>query len=184
VSKCLVIGDVHAVPQELPDCEALWRLVVETAEKYRVDSILLLGDLHNTHDILNTRVIDFWLSSFSTYASNGIPISLLVGNHDQLTPTIRNPHSLQAYENLCEVVDKPCKIESTYEACAMPYYANPVEFIEDAVKLKAEYPDVDTLFCHQTFSGADQALGFYSQAYAFWEGVVRWGPEVENVDRC
>jgi DNA repair exonuclease SbcCD nuclease subunit len=158
--KTVVVGDVHAVPQELLDCEALWRLVMETVKKYDVDQVLLLGDQFNTHDIVNTRVIDFWMNSIKTMGVGGPEVIALVGNHDQLTPTIRHPHAMVPYQDVCVVVDRPMRI---LNSCYMPYYANPVEFVESAVKLHCNNSDVDTLFCHQTFSGADQALGFYSK---------------------
>ena len=157
--KLLVIGDVHATPTDLADCEALWRLVGETVNKYDCTQIVLLGDLHHTHDILNTRVIDFWVKALKNY-DEGFPIVAIVGNHDQLTPSIRGPHSLIPYRELCQVIDTPQQFNGD---CYMPYYYNPAEFVEQAVKLKEANLDVDTLFCHQTFTGADGGLGFFSK---------------------
>ena len=139
MSKVLVIGDVHATPGEIQDCEALWRLVGETYNKYDCDSVLLLGDIHHTHDILSTPVIDFWTKAFNDY--KGIPIVALCGNHDQFSPTIRHPHSLISYQELCIVVDKPVKLPHL-KACAMPYYVDPVAFINDAAVLKELNPDI------------------------------------------
>jgi predicted phosphodiesterase len=169
MSRILVIGDVHATPQELPDCEALLRLVKETIASNPVDGIVLLGDQFNTHDILNTRCVDFWNRFLDEIANDRREVAVLVGNHDQLTPTIRGPHSMISFrdKNHVSVVDSPQMVsfwdgDNFYDMAMMPYYANPVEFIEEATKLKTTYPDLDLLFCHQTFGGAD-VLGFYSK---------------------
>ena len=165
MAKTLVIGDVHATPQEIGDCEALWSLVIETTCKYKCDEVVLLGDQTHTHDILNTRVIDFWMNAFKELAACrwvkndvGPLITVIVGNHDQVSPSIRDPHSMISFKHLVTVVDKPMRVGA---ACYMPYYYNPIEFIEEAVKLKEGNPNVDTLFCHQTFCGASDGLGFY-----------------------
>jgi DNA repair exonuclease SbcCD nuclease subunit len=160
VDKTLVIGDVHAVPQELPDCEALVGLIVDSVKKHKCETVLFLGDSFHTHDILNSRVIDFWLKTFKRICSSGANIITICGNHDQLTPTIRSPHALEAFKNSCIVVDSPIQHN---DCCFMPYYWNPEEFVEEAVKLKDQNPDVETLFCHQTFMGADGGLGYLSK---------------------
>jgi DNA repair exonuclease SbcCD nuclease subunit len=159
MNKILVVGDPHVTPQDLPDCEALWSLVLDSIEKYEPRNVLLLGDIHNTHDILNTKVIDFWSKAFSGLLGPDVCVTALCGNHDQYSPTIRHPHSLIPYRDICDTIDAP-KYSLMLESCAMPYYASPVEFIEEAVKLKEKHPKVDTLFCHQTFSGADEGLGY------------------------
>jgi DNA repair exonuclease SbcCD nuclease subunit len=160
MARTLVVGDPHVTPQELPDCEQLWDLVCNSLEKYDCDNLVLLGDIHNTHDILNTKVVDFWTKRLAQLLGK-VHVVALCGNHDQYSPTIRHPHSLISYQDLCQVVDKP-KYSWYLDACVMPYYVNPAEFIVEAVALKAKTPEVNTLFCHQTFSGADEGLGFYA----------------------
>ena len=167
MDKTLVIGDVHAVPQELLDCEALVELIVNSVKKHKCETVLFLGDSFHTHDILNSRVVDFWLRAFKEISLcswkpgvGGPEIITICGNHDQLTPTIRHPHALEAFKNSCVVVDSPIQYNG---CCFMPYYWNPEEFVEEAVKLKDQNSDVDTLFCHQTFMGADGGLGDLSK---------------------
>jgi DNA repair exonuclease SbcCD nuclease subunit len=163
MARTLVIGDVHATPQDLADCEALWRLVIDSVQKYDCANILLLGDQHHTHDVMNTRVINFWKTAFKHYGyTSDISIVATVGNHDFCNVSSMHPHAMISYEDVCNVVDTPTYI-AYIQACVMPYYANPVEFIEEAVKLKELNPEVKTLFCHQTFTGADGGLGFFSK---------------------
>ena len=160
--KTLIVGDVHATPQEIPDCEALLKLIFDSIKNYKCDSVIFLGDQFNTHDILNSRVVDFWTKAINDL-SDLIRSYFLIGNHDQLTPTIRNPHSMVSfYSAPTDICDSP-RGYPELNACCMPYYVNPLEFIEAANKLKEANPTIDTLYCHQTFSGADEGKGFYSK---------------------
>lgn len=178
MSKILIVGDVHATPQELDDCVALSALIHKTAAEEKCDLVIYLGDQHNTHDVVNTRVIDFWKDHFQYLLDKGISVLALVGNHDQLTPTIRSPHAMVSYKDqgstsaMIAVVDKvTCGFvasnapESTklINYLAVPYYADPEEFVTVVTEAKKLHPEVDVLFCHQTFVGAEQGLGFYSK---------------------
>ena len=162
-NKVLIVGDVHCTPQDLPDCEALWKLVLESCKKYKVSHVIFLGDQHHCHNALDSRVVAFW-TKIIHYAEIRLTLSFLIGNHDFAAPTIMQPHSMVAHKLVDDVniIDTPINILGT-NFCAMPYYANPVGFVEEAVKLKEQNPQCDTLFCHQTFTGADEGLGFYSK---------------------
>jgi hypothetical protein len=162
----LLVGDMHVVPNELDDCQALMDLIYDTVKGSSkfwpgdfIRNIVFLGDQHNNHDILNVRVIDFWKRNLKRL--NNVFVTMLVGNHDQLTPTIRNPHSLIPYSDLehVKIVDCPQSVACTGSS-AMPYYASPEEFIKDACKL-SENLNSEILFCHQTFSGVENELGFH-----------------------
>jgi DNA repair exonuclease SbcCD nuclease subunit len=157
--KYLIVGDVHATPRELPDCVALWELVMRTADSQKCDCIILLGDQHDTHDIVNTRVIDFWRDAFYQCAADQIKVVALVGNHDQCTPTIRDPHAMLSYYGLDWVGHHPYICDGI---SALAYYYNPKEFIDAAINVKDLDPKNEVLFCHQTFVGAEEGLGFKS----------------------
>lgn len=161
MAKILIVGDPHVTPLEIPDVTALMDLVVDTAESEKVDAVLILGDLYNTHDIVNTRCIDFWKKHLSRI--KGADLILLVGNHDQVTPTIRDPHALLSHEGYgYTIVDKPTVFEvKGVKFAALPYYYEPDEFIKEANGIFDE--SLALLFCHQTFSGADKGMGFYDE---------------------
>ena len=157
--RILLVGDPHCKPQVLDDCDRLWGLVENSVVTYKPNTILLLGDQHHSHDVLNSRVIDFWTDCINTIRGN-CDVVQLVGNHDQLTPTIRHPHSLIPYKEISTVVDSPMFLKEL-DGCAMPYYHDPEEFVKDACQLHENHPDCKVLFCHQTFKGADKAIGFF-----------------------
>ena len=160
----LCVGDVHATPSELQDCEALLRLVKETINKHNVEHVLFLGDNHHCHNVLDSRVVSFWTDVINYFVRHSCRVTFLIGNHDFMSPTIMQPHSMVAHKNIpgVDIVDVPVRLSDTL-FCAMPYFYDPVEFINEAVKLKEQNPDVNTLFCHQTFCGASDGLGFCSK---------------------
>jgi DNA repair exonuclease SbcCD nuclease subunit len=149
----LVVGDPHVTPEELPDCEQLLQLVAETAEARRVDMVTFMGDQHNTHDAVSTRVIEFWARWFKKLPDT----TALVGNHDMVSPTEQYPHSMISYPYV-RVIDHGRLVlsgdgEWRSGFAAMPYFPDPTAFVAEARRLHEEHGDFP-LYCHQTFAGA------------------------------
>ncbi len=149
----LVVGDPHVVDEELADCEALLQLVLETAESRKVDMVTLMGDQHNSHNNVSVKVIEFWARWFKRLPDT----TALVGNHDMVSPTQQYPHAMLAYPYV-RVIESPRLVlggdgEWRSGFAAMPYYPDPVAFVEAARRLHAEHGDFP-LYCHQTFAGA------------------------------
>lgn len=147
----LVIGDPHVVPEELEDAERLLDLAEDVADRRSVDVITVMGDLHNNHDAVSTKVIEFWCRRFKKGRWIG-----LVGNHDMVSPTEQYPHALLAYPNIT-VVGQPTVLD--IGVAAMPYYPDAAEFLAASIQLAKESP-ATTLFCHQTFAGAQFENGW------------------------
>lgn len=156
--RALIVGDPHATPQELGDCEALKGLVYKSAEDYKVDATIILGDIYNSHSVVNTPCIHFWKEFLGGLGKSVV----LVGNHDCYSPTIQMPHALICHKDNpdCTIVDKPVKLFPG--VAAMPYYHDPVEFLAQATILRAKEGSC-TLICHQTFDGAKLQEGFYAK---------------------
>ncbi len=143
----VVVGDVHAVPEELGDCNALLKLVHQTVQDFGARTTIWMGDQYNNHDAVSVRCIEFWRRAFSTV--NSIAIR---GNHDQTAPTVPFPHAMLAHPNI-RVADISCIMDIGVRVAMMPYFHDPVEFVERAKDLRHQNPGVETLFCHQTFAG-------------------------------
>lgn len=154
----LVVGDVHAIPNELGDCEALLGLVEKTVQEEHVNTITFMGDQYHNHSIIDVRCIEFW-KRWIDKLSGQANVILIVGNHDQVTPTCSYPHALLCHSGVA-VVDKPWPTALGF-AC-LPYYHNPEEFLEKATELSKD-PSFNTLFCHQTITGAKYESGFYAK---------------------
>ena len=154
----LVVGDVHAVPNELGDCEALLGLVQKTAQEEQANTIIFMGDQYHNHSIVDVRCIEFW-KRWIDKLSGSYSLILIVGNHDQVTPTCSFPHALLCHSGVV-VVDKPWPTAMGF--AMMPYYHDPKEFLEKATEL-SKFSKAETLFCHQTITGAKYESGFYAK---------------------
>jgi DNA repair exonuclease SbcCD nuclease subunit len=170
----LIVGDPHATPQELEDMEELKTLVLFTVKSFAVDLTIILGDLYNTHSVVNTPTINFWNRFLPELGSSII----LVGNHDSFSPTVQNPHALIIHKgsNSCHVVDEPGFVHMGLPGvAAMPYYYKPEDFLQAATELQ-EKTQAKTLICHQTFDGAKLQEGFYAK-----DGVNPVAVPFENI---
>lgn len=150
--KYLLVGDVHATPATLPECEKLFKFVVAQAKEHNIKTIILMGDLLDTHAILHSTVINFYYNIFSYY--NGFHFICLVGNHDHPIKN-RKEHGLVAFKGIenVTVVDEYLHFA---EFDAIPFTDNE-EFAEIIGKRKS-----DTLLCHHEFLGSSYENGFYS----------------------
>lgn len=152
----LLVGDPHVTVSELPDCQALMGYVLEIAGQEKA-SVLLLGDQHHNHSLLNLEVISFWKEFFSRAAGQGTEVAALVGNHDMPSDGRCWPHAMMVHEDQCAVVDRPKKLMD--RVLAVPYTADEAEFLR-ACNL---YPETDLLICHHTFDGSRYESGFYAK---------------------
>lgn len=168
--KNLVVGDPHAVATELEDCERLMVLVEKTAREQEVDCITILGDLYDTHNIVDVRVMEFWRRWFGSIQ---LPtrIRVVLGNHDQVTPTQRFPHALLAHTEDVVVCDGATML--TGSVAIIPYCHDVEEFVSLAEELSSKWSP-HTLICHQTFDGSKYENGF----------PAKDGVPIERVPAC
>ncbi len=155
--KLLLVGDVHAVPEELDDCVALEELVVRLAYEFGA-TVVFLGDQYHCHNVVRLEVMAFWRSFFKRLrALHGAETTdyCLVGNHDYAGEgsTI---HSLMAHEGQITVVDRPMAISSG--VVLVPYVSDREAFPSAVNALPAK-----TVICHQTFAGSKYENGFYAE---------------------
>lgn len=161
----LVVGDVHATPDDLDDCERLLELVLATAQQHAVAAVTFTGDTYNTHDVLNVRVVAFWRRWFQRLGAAGYRVCDVLGNHDQVAPTQRFPHAMESHPEV-DVYDAPrvfLEVDAHEAVVALPYYHDNAEFLDNADSLATAFPSAHTLFCHQTFQGAAYENGFYAK---------------------
>ena len=155
--KVIIVGDMHVVPDELKDADAVLSLILKTAKEQGASQVWFTGDQHHTHSVIRVEVMNWWRQAFATLASHELTSVALVGNHDQHNPG--SPvHAMQAYKDMSKVyvVDHPQLIEPN--VLAVPYVHTEKEFVEAC----NEYKQAKTVFCHQTFDGARFENGFYA----------------------
>ncbi len=158
MERVLVVGDVHATPEELDDCESLMDYVRGIASDANADRVCLLGDSYHTHNVIRAEVMAFWRDTFRKFKAVKMDVTALVGNHDYAGEG-QKIHSMMAHEHMVEVVDGPIVHGNVLY---VPYCASH----EDFVRYSQEAPGCGTLVCHQTFDGSR-----YENGYPALDGV-------------
>jgi len=157
MAKFLLVGDVHATPDEIEDCEALVKLIENEALMGKLggyDYLVFLGDQAHNHAILNVHVLDFWKRTFLRLRPHFKQIICLVGNHDLPGNTGDTTiNSMSTLDNLCLVVNESLLIE---DVLFVGFQHDDDKFI----KICNDNQDVQYVFCHQTFNGAKYENGY------------------------
>ncbi len=170
MNRILVVGDPHAVLEELDECRRLFEYVEKVAAEQKVTEIVILGDLNNTHNVVRVEVMNFWLKTLRRLGKVAFT-KALVGNHDYAGEGSEH-HSLAIYDGDgygndempgVEIVDRPVW---EFERLYLPYY--PVSKHDEFVKTcnDPKTPFVPShgnlLFCHQAFVGSKLDNGFFA----------------------
>lgn len=150
--RILFIGDVHAVPSELGDCQALVDFVLATAKEQLAEAFFL-GDQYHSHQIIRSEVMNFWRTTFKAFKEAGVPVSALVGNHD-ISGEGNSIHAMAAHEEQVEVIDRPLVRGGVL---FLPYYPDKAGFV---AACKANPTRMAVV--HQTFMGAQFENGMYA----------------------
>lgn len=161
-ARVLVVGDMHAVPDELEDCSKLAQFIIETAEKEEIKEVWFTGDQHHTHAVVRLEVMHWWKVCFKALKQRGLKVVCLVGNHDQASPG-SSVHAMMAYDGIL-VVDTPAV---RHGVLMLPYMHTQDEFVAACRKHGPSLDEHDdpveglpTVFCHQTFDGSTYENGF------------------------
>lgn len=168
-TKVVVVGDMHVVPDETQDCNAVIQLILDVCRTEGIQEVWFSGDQHHNHDLVRLSVLHWWLTAFRALKDQGINSVCLVGNHDQAAPG-SNIHAMLAYQGLSyvKVIDRPTVHRNVL---MIPYMHDEAEF----QRVCAEFGAIDedgysedgyskihapTVFCHQTFDGSTYENGF------------------------
>lgn len=161
MSAVLYVGDPHARPEDLEDCQALVDFIVKTALEQRVARIVFLGDQFHTHAVVHVEVLAFWMRALGQiYNATKLPIVLLVGNHDQPGDASSQAHAMMGFEALrnVTVVDRPLCIDGILH---LPYRHSSKQFVADCHDIA--HKNLKAVVCHQTFNGAKYENGFFAK---------------------
>jgi DNA repair exonuclease SbcCD nuclease subunit len=150
----LFVGDPHAEPHSLKDCAALGKLVLDKAQEHQA-TVVLVGDLYHTHNIIHADVQYFWWCFFAAAKERGINVIVLKGNHDAPSTAGTRATALIAHIHQCVTVLYEPKVLGGVLFC--PYAPG-----EQLVEWSQAHPEAKTLFCHQTFNGSVYENGFFA----------------------
>lgn len=156
MAKVLFIGDPHAKPDCLDEMERLITYIGNVASDQRVDFIVFLGDQFHTHSVIHLSVLAFWRNAFARLQGlYGCPAYALVGNHDISGKFGDTNNALMLFNpDVIRVVDGPKM--APWGALMVPYQHSKEKFVE----ICNQFPEVDTVICHQTFDGSKYENGF------------------------
>lgn len=152
--KWLLVGDMHAVLDELKACLAIIDACISICRERKLDTVVFLGDQHDSHAILNLEVINFWYESFQKLKKAGLRVIVIPGNHDYPGDIKSTFSSMSIYKHDCVVVEKLSEIDGV---TFVPYYFDHEKFVEDLKDVE------NTIICHQTFDGSRYDNGFYAK---------------------
>lgn len=153
--KILRVGDVHAKRSNLKESKALMKFVLDKALEFNVDRLELLGDLTDTHSVIQLEVQEFWDKWLLRLACEDFSTFVLVGNHD-MSGSYNSTYSslsvfkyIEEFQNEIKIIDKPY-VRDKYGY--LPYIHDNEEFIEEANKLAKLGATV--LVSHPNYAGA------------------------------
>ena len=157
MAKWLLIGDPHAVADELDDCRALVKGIIETIRAEKPDYVVFMGDQHHNHALMHVEVMAFWRDAFKRICAIGPHVFALVGNHDMPGDGASQNHAMMAYEDIegLQVIDG---LFRAGEVLLIPYRHRNEDFVNDVLSAKEKL-----VLCHQTFDGGKYENGFYAQ---------------------
>lgn len=147
--KLLLVGDYHAEPATLDDCQKLADLIVEVAIRHGA-TVLFTGDQYHTHAIIHAEVQRFWHDLYKRIArsESAHPASIsLVGNHDRPGSAGSKATAMLAHLDQTVVISEPTEMDGVL---FMPHFHDAESFVAAARK----HSGAHTLICHQTFYGA------------------------------
>lgn len=154
--RLLIVGDYHAEPSDLDDCQNLANLIIEKAVEHQA-TVLFTGDQYHTHAIIHAEVQLFWLSLYQRLKDAGIESISLVGNHDRPGSSHSKASSMLAHVHHTHVIREPFLMYGVM--LFVPYMDDGQAFVDVCNK----HPKVHTLICHQTFNGSKYENGIYAK---------------------
>lgn len=154
MSRCLIIGDIHATADSLDEVKRLLTYCSTLSLEYKAIPVFM-GDQHHTHSVVNVEVINLFCKAFSCKENWYRTPILLRGNHD-IPAGNDTIHSLIPYKYDTVIIEAPIVIDNLIFA---PYCVDPNKIIEFCNKNST----TPTLFCHMEVLGAQYDNGFYAK---------------------
>jgi len=158
--KILRLGDPHIKTSNRDEAEKLLQFVVDTAMKYSVNRIEILGDLFHTHAVVRLEVLDFW-DHWLDHLADICEVVVLVGNHDMPGNNEASYHSLDVFKRIrkknLRIIDSASAIDFIGY---VPCIHDNDKFVEAANHLQTCGAKI--LVSHTTYSGSRFESGMYA----------------------
>lgn len=151
MSKCLIIGDPHLKASSMSLAKDFLSWIERLVAEQKPDFVVNLGDTFHTHNVIRSEVMALVTDHVASMVSMTTYI-VLVGNHDMAHHKAPEVHAWLPFVDKftqLKIVDKPL---STNGISFLPYIDD-VSTCQD--KLNNLSKSSKTIFCHQTFRGAN-----------------------------
>lgn len=158
--KILVLGDPHCKPSNLKESEDLMQFVLSKCKELKIDRLEILGDLFDTHTIINLFVFQFWEKWFNKLHDEKIETYVLRGNHDMSGDYSNNYTALQSFSHLNEYIKIVVSPVKDGPFGYMPYIHDNAEFVEEANSLADQGATI--LVSHTTYQGSKYDNGMFA----------------------
>lgn len=162
MSKIALLGDPHAKISDKHEVEAVIRYIISLKKQQKVDDLVILGDLFDTHAIVRLEVWFFWKEMFSLLAEafKDSNVDVIMGNHD--IPGSKELSSISSIGTFKDIFPSINFVESAPFKRKNVLFV-PFTFEEDQfVQICNENNNCHTVICHQTFDGAKYDNGMYA----------------------
>jgi DNA repair exonuclease SbcCD nuclease subunit len=161
----VVVGDPHVRKHNLQECAALFSKIWATADQNQAEAVVLLGDLFHTHALLDLEVIAFWRQTLRAALQSSHPYQIvaIAGNHDQSGDIGHERAEDMTALSVLPSHPRIKVVESSLLWKNLGFVAHTTDedrFLSEARGLHDA--GAKTLFCHQTFAGAQYDNGFYA----------------------
>lgn len=157
----LLANDLHCTVDTIADFRDNWKEMLEIALDYKVQRVILGGDLFTTRAAQNLYVL-LAVKEMVQTISKTIPLVIIDGNHDKIDQTI-----LLSYNDLFDVIKNVCVVKRfsviTFEGTdvvivAISYFPETKNFdevLEDAILETENLPVKNKLlYIHEGIHGA------------------------------
>lgn len=158
-TKIVFVGDVHAVPAELEDCNRLLALIRKTVEVHHPDAVIHLGDGFHTHGIIHAEIVDFWQRAAEVITAQdgsyyGPEFLWILGNHETIGVHDSKINALQTLEGSSVTCVTTPQIWNDF--LLVPYQHRNEDFAKITRSFTAKRAIV-----HQSFQGAQFEAGYF-----------------------
>jgi len=147
----LLLADPHITDNPHEDYRLLLREeVARVVEKYKAETIIILGDLTVEKDRHSYWLVNWWVDTIVKW-SKQVPVIILMGNHDYTDPTLPYFKFLSNLPNSVRFIEKPTVMPmlDTNRMLLLPHTR---DYEQDWRKFN--FKDYGYIFTHQTFTGA------------------------------
>lgn len=158
--SAILVGDPHAKLSNLQNVEKVLDLSIE--KKGVADTLVILGDLTDTHAMIRSEVLHFWGEQIKRVAAHFAKVIIIPGNHDQVGSAQKEHiHSLWPLKSIVHNVTV-VEVLSTYRGVGFFPYTASQEILQKRIEDAKTLGKIKTAIVHQTFDGAKYDNGMFA----------------------